>query len=791
MRTLKIVLGLVILLVIGGAAAVYFTVRASLPELEGERRLVGLEAAVTVERDSLGIPTITADSRRDAARALGWVHAQERFFQMDLLRRAGAGELAALLGPDLVDTDRALRPHRFRARARLALDALSPRHRAVLEAYAEGVNAGLDALGARPFEYLALTARPAAWRPEDTVLVIYAMFVDLQLNFALGSELTRQRLYERLPAPLADFLQPLGDRWDAPLVGDSITPAPIPSPDTLGDYAPASFVGSREEWTGPLPRGSNNWAVSGEMTDHGGAIVADDMHLGLRLPNIWFRASLLFPDGGDTMRRVTGATLPGAPAVVVGSNGALAWGFTNSYGDYKDLVRLVPDSARAGFVRTAEGSIALDTLTETIEVHGEDAVELEIIESPWGPVLHTDEAGRRYAVQWTAHRPEAVNFRLLDLETIDLVGDALPIVNAAGIPAQNVVLGDSAGEIAWTIMGRLPHRTARDGTRPVASTDADAAWSGFLPVAAYPRVVDPEDGRIWTANARVVNGEMLDVIGREPYAHGARAQQIRDTLLALEAPISERDLLGIQMDDRALFLARWHRLLTGLLDSAAVEDRPGRAALRDALTDWTGRADSTSAAYRLTRAFRQFASESVFGALVAPAGDDLTVSAEAPLWQLVTERPAHLLNPAYPSWEALLLSAADRVVEEADNNPAAWTWGRRNTSRIAHPMADVLPVIGDDLRMPPHPVNGDSRMPLAMHSSFGPSQRMVVAPGHEEDGIFHMPGGQAGHPLSPYWGAGHEDWVYGRPSPFLPGEAVWTLRLEPAERGSANWTDDP
>ncbi|NNF58574.1 MAG: penicillin acylase family protein [Rhodothermaceae bacterium] len=784
MKVLKIILvALVVLLV--GAGGGYFWFHASLPTLEGEEPLTGLGAPVTVERDSLGIPTITAQSRQDAARALGYVHAQERFFQMDLLRRAGAGELAALLGPDLLDADRALRPHQFRARAEAVLAVAPERHQRLLTAYAEGVNAGLDALGARPFEYLALMTAPEPWRPEESVLVLYAMFIDLQLNFALGNELTTQALREGLPSALADFLQPLGDEWDAPLTGGVLTPPPIPTPEQIAGYSPAPFPVAEDSEEETPARGSNNWAVAGALTAHGGAMVADDMHLGLGLPNIWYRASLVYPEANGTQRRVTGVTLPGTPAVVVGSNGALAWGFTNSYGDYTDLVRLVPDSTDARLIRTPEGTVTLDTLVEVLEVKGTDAVELEVIQSPWGPVIRTDAAGNRYAFQWTAHQAEAVNFRLLDLETINTVDEALDVANASGIPAQNVVLGDRAGHIAWTIMGRLPRREGRDGTVPVASTDPNARWSGFLDPAEYPRVVNPEDGRIWTANARVVGGDALDKVGREPYVHGARAQQIRDALLALEAPIRERDLLALQMDDRALFYARWHTLLGDLLDDGSVTNQPDRQMLREALADWSGRADTASVSYRLARDFRSRVSALVYGSLLAPIGQSLTLAPEASLWHLVTERPAHLLNPAYPSWDALLLDAADYVAARADtdgdDDADEHTWGAYNTSRIAHPMADALPLIGDGLRMPSHRVNGDTRMPLAMQPSFGPSQRMVVAPGHEEDGIFHMPGGQAGHPLSPYWGAGHTDWVHGRPSPFLPGETVWALQLRPPE----------
>lgn len=779
MRALKILLALVVVLVILGAAGLWTVVRASLPDLEGEANLAGLAAPVTVERDSLGIPTVTAGSRADAARALGYVHAQERWFQMDLLRRAPAGELSALLGAALWSTDSTFRPHRFRARAERVVAALPADQRGVLDAYTEGANAGLAALGARPFEYLALRQAPEPWRPEDSILAAYAMWMDLQYDGGFGLELRRQALDRALPAPLADFLMPRGDAWDAPIQGEALEPPPLPTAAELDDFRPgdgAPASGSDDV------KGSNNWAVAGDLSATGSAIVADDMHLGIRLPHIWFRARLVYLVEGQT-HTVTGATLPGTPLVIVGSNGHVAWGFTNSYGDYVDYVRLVPDPDRPGWVRTDSTSVRPDTLTERVSVGGEVRT-LSVVETPWGPVTARDAEGHAYAMQWAAHRPEATNLALLDLERSASLDAALDVANRSGIPHQNFVAGDRTGRIGWTIAGRVPERVGRDGRRPVDSTDPDARWARFLGPGEVPRVVDPADGRLWTANARVVSGEALTTIGDGNYAHGARARQIRDALRALDAPISERDLLAVQLDDRALFYAPWRRLLLQTL--AAAEPTPGRQALGREVERWAGRAAPEDAGYRLVREWREAVRDRTIPPLLAPvrrrypAIDDVPARGETPLWTLVTERPAWLLPPGAASWDAVLLDAADEVAGRYDDLATA-TWGDANRSRIEHPMASVLPGIGDRLRLPAVEQAGDQRMPRVSGPAFGASQRMVVSPGHEERGIFHMPGGQAGHPLSPYWAAGHDDWVEGRPSPFLPGAAVWTLRLTPAE----------
>lgn len=750
-----------------GAGSLWTALRASLPDLDGAAPLAGLSAKVTVERDAAGVPTLTAATRADAARALGYVHAQERFFQMDLLRRAAGGELSALLGEATWPTDSTLRPHRLRARARAVVAALPADQRAVLDAYVVGVNAGLDALGARPFEYLALRQAPEPWRPEDAILAAFAMYLDLQFDGGYGLELERDALAAALPAPLAAFLMADGDAWDAPLTGDAAEPPPVPTAAQLGDWRPGDAA--------PAPPeadilGSNNWAVAGDFTETGAAMVADDMHLGLSLPHIWFRASLVV--GG---RRVTGVTLPGAPLMIVGSNGDVAWAFTNSYGDYIDYVRLV--EPEPGRIATAGGTVAIDTLREQVTV-GDEVREVVVLETPFGPITATGPDGARYAMQWGAHRPEATNLALLHVEAATSLDEALDAANRSGIPAQNFVAGDRAGRIGWTIAGQIPHRVGRDGRRPVDSTDPDARWDRFLRPDEVPRVVDPEDGRLWTANNRVASGDALALIGDGNYAHGARARQIRDGLAALAAPIAERDLLALQLDDRALFYARWRDLLRTTLTDTPPSD--SLDALRRTVEDWSGHADDVG--YRAVRAFRDAVVDRVLPPLLSsvqarapragfPARD------ETPVWALVTEQPAHLLPPGHASWDALLLDAATEVAR----GDLRTSWADDNALAMTHPMADALPGLGARLAMPRTPQRGDSRMPRVAGRSFGASQRMVVSPGFEERGLFHMPGGQAGHFLSPYWGAGHDDWARGRPSPFLPGPTVYTLTLTPAD----------
>ncbi len=358
LRVLLVAGATVVVLAAGVGLWGWWALRGSLPALDGERQVAGLSAEVRIERDALGVPVIRGATRLDVARATGFVHAQDRFFQMDLMRRSAAGTLAELIGPALLDADKGVRRNRFRAFAERALADATTGDRALLDAYAAGVNAGLAALRQPPFEYLMLRSTPAPWRPEDTFLVVYAMFLRLQDDTG-RREATLAVMHDTLPPPVYAFLSPRGTEWDAPIEGDALVPPPVPAaddfslepkegiarrPDAIDDGwaggRPAEAVLARAAGRDEAPHaGSNNWAVAGSRTADGHALVASDMHLGLSIPNTWYHASLVWREG-DRERRVTGVMLPGAPIVVVGSNGDVAWAFTNTEGDWSDLVLL-------------------------------------------------------------------------------------------------------------------------------------------------------------------------------------------------------------------------------------------------------------------------------------------------------------------------------------------------------------------------------------------------------------------------------------------------------------------
>ncbi|MFZ5496368.1 MAG: penicillin acylase family protein [Verrucomicrobiota bacterium] len=788
LQLLVSVLSVLLVLALLAAGAVWWRIRASLPPLDGARPLAGLTAPATIERDALGVPTITGATRADVARATGYVHAQDRYFQMDLLRRSGAGELAELFGPAAVPMDQAHRLHGFRPLAGQVLAQLPAEHRALLEAYAAGANAGLAALPRAPWEYAVLRTVPQPWRPEDSLLAVYAMWLDLQ-DTRGRAELSRQALRDALGAEGANFFAPPGTSWDSALDGSTFPSPPIPSfrlrrrDDDNGTRAVETDV--------PRP-GSNNFALSGAHTAGGVPLFANDMHLDHGVPHTWYRAVLAWTGADGSAHRLVGVTLPGVPALVAGSNGRIAWGFTNAYIDTADVVVVEVETTAQAFYRTAQGYREIEERRETIRVKGAEPVPFTVRRTAWGPVLGPGEDGRLLALRWTAHDPSALNLELAGFETAATAQEAVAIAHRTGMPNQNLVVTDADGAIAWTLTGRIPRRIGYDGRQPVSWAYGDRRWEGWLRPDETPVILNPPDGLLWTANQRTVGGEAYAKLGDGGYDDGARGAQIRDDLRALVASgkkAAPADLLAIQLDDRAVFLERWQKLLLAVLDDEAVAGHGARGELRDAVRRWNGRASTDSAAFRLVRAWRQHVAEHAFAPFFArararyPEFSAGTFQLEDALWRLANERPDRLLNPAFSSWEALLLKAADETLAEADRAglaPDKWTWGSYNRLRMRHPFSRLLPAwLGRLLDMPPDPLPGATDMPRVQTPGHGASERLVVAPGRESEGLFHMPGGQSGNPLSPYYRAGHAAWVQGEPTPLLPGATEHTLTLNP------------
>ena len=790
-------IAVVAILIVVAALTTWWAMRASLPSLDGEIRLASLSSKVSLTRDANGTVAISAETAQDAVRALGYVHAQERFFEMDLARRSAAGELSKLFGNATLSMDKEKRRHRMRARTEAHYANATPEQRAPFIAYADGVNHGLNAFQVRPWQYLLLRTEPEAWREIDSLLVISEMYFMLQGN-GFNNRYSEIQLRKMLGDKLFDWLQPLGGDWDAALDGSVIGAQAMPTaeefnvrkfpPPVVKNASPSvGDNGSRTERDQYL--GSNNWAIGGARTTHGGAMLANDMHLGLGVPGIWFRAQLTIGKG-ENMRRIVGVTLPGVPQMVAGSNGDVAWGFTTSYGQWFDWVAL-PKVPKDQSVDTP--AAALTTHRETIDVKGGGSVALEIREAAFGPVLFED-ATHLYALSWALYREGAVISATKPIMLASTIDEAAQFAALTPSPHQNIMIADKTGSIVWTIMGRIPARESTKATRGTL-TPLAALPTGWLAPDRYPSVKNPADGQLWTANSRQMSGAGGGIIGEGGFDLGARAGQIRDRLR--ERPtMTEKDLYAIQLDSESRFLKRWATLAQSVAQSTPTTNDK-TAAIDAELKNWNGRADIDQTGHRIVRVFRERVQKQLWLAWLN-AGDKMPARVadletrystqrfdgrfEYPVWQALTARPMHLLPPPHASWDEFLGAqlnwAHDELVRENGTLKAA-TWGKRNTARIFHPFSRAMPFLASVLDMPAAPQPGDNHMPRVAAPTFGASQRLVVSPGREAQGILTVAGGQSGHPLSPFYGAGHRDWLEGKPTPLLAGETRHTLRLRP------------
>lgn len=766
-KALKRLLLLLIFIMLLATAMLYGVLSLSLPSLSGSAQSASLSHGVVLERDHLGTAIIKAENRNDAAYALGYAHGQDRFFQMDLLRRNAAGELGSLFGDAVQSVDEERRFHQFRKRSQAAVSRLSEPHLALLTAYANGVNDALAQQTFPSFEYLLTRTQPKPWRVEDSFLTIYSMYLDLQ-GRGLERDLVIDAVATTFGEDMVAFLsQP--SPYQAAIDGSVIERGPVPIPVmSAGVLAVADRVEIEK-----LPAvGSNNWAVAGSLTQSGQAMMSDDMHLGLNVPIIWYRAQLNFTQNGKR-RQLTGVTLPGAPAVVVGTNGSIAWGFTNSYIDTADWYRLGLDD---------------ETRLETEVMFSKDRERKWLLEtSDMGPVRTFN--GKKYALSWVAHQDYAVNLNLLNLETAESVNQAVAVSRNIGIPAQNMVVADKQGAIGWQLVGAVPART-NPSQQPQRSSHFDKDW--HQQAKDIPSVVNPDSARIWTANSRAVNAELDTRFGDGGYSLGARSQQIRERLFEKTA-FDRDDFYAIQLDNQAKFLTPWHASLLATLKQA-----PQRfAADIEALENWGNCACADSVGYTLTRYYRDAMMDAAFAPIETALNEEnyslslLERQLEPALWQLMQEQPLSWLPPEYPDWATFQMQTylqmrdklMTRMAGHRDGSLQALNWGDVNTLNVQHPFSRQIPVLSNILDMPATRAFGDRYMPAVQGRYFAASQRFIVQPGDEENAILTVPGGQSGHPLSPFYRSGFDDYVSMAHTSLLPGEPLYQIQFTPAPHG--------
>jgi penicillin amidase len=758
--------------VVLGAGLVWL--RGSLPQLEGRRALPALAAPVEVLRDAEGIVTIRAGGELDAARALGYVHAQDRLWQMDFMRRTGAGRLSEVVGPATLGLDRLMRGLGLYRLAEAGLPHLAPATRALLEAYAAGVNAFIAAPGGPwPPEFHLLRYEPEPWRPADSL--VWGRLMAFQLSGNWPDEVRRLQLAGYLSPTQIDFLWP-GYPPDAPVTlgrpaaarrAAKLAP-PAPAPVTALRVRPGSPLDPPLPWTWAPKTASNVWVLSGARTASGRPILANDPHLPLEAPGLWYLVRIETPE-----TTLAGATAPGVPFLVAGHNGHIAWGFTTTHADTQDLFVERLSADKPGHYDTPRGPRPFQVREEVIAVRGEAPEALTVRATRHGPVLSDLRPGlagalpedRALALAWPALRED------------DRTAEALHRLNRArdwpgflaamerfDSPVQNVAYADTGGTIGLIAAGRIPLRRAGDGRGPVPGWNGDHDWRGFVPFAELPMTRNPPGGRIVNANNRIVDAAYPYLIAADwpaPY----RARRIEERLAAGETATPD-DSLALQQDSVSLGAAR---LLPRLLDHPLPET--GQAAqARDLLAKWRYDMARDRPEPLIFYAWLAALNEAIFRDELGPAfppfqradvdlllsvlttGEDWCDDVRSP----ATERCAELVGPAL----ARALAALD---DRFGADLATWRWGEVHAARFPHPVLGRIPLaerffgFAVEADGGAHTINRGG-LPLGgpderrFEDRHGPGFRAVYDLADLDESRFMIATGQSGNPLSEYYG---------------------------------------
>lgn len=723
---------LLLLLAAGMAAALW----ATLPAAEEAAGIPGLSAPVAISLDAHGIPRIRAASEADAARALGWLHARDRMFQMEMMRRGAAGRLAELLGPSALRLDRFVRTLGLAARAEADLAALPAEVRALLDAYADGVNARIAARGRwiAP-EFLPLGA-PEPWRPVDSLL--WGKMMGLWLSANWQEELERARLSALLPPERIAELWPPDASAGRPDGAAALDPARIAR-------LLAALPRFPEE--APLPpSASNAWALSPARSATGGALLASDPHLGFSAPILWYLARIELPGG----RFLAGATAPGVPLVVIGRNERLAWGFTTTHADTQDVV--VERLAGPDAYETEDGPRPFAWREERIRVRFGAEEVLRVRETRHGPIVSDLDGaapeGAVLAVAMAALSPgDTAAAGLLALNRARSIAEARAAAALISSPSQNLVVADAEGGIALFIGGRIPLRRSGDGAWPIEGS-AGPVWRGFLPFDALPHVENPAGGFVVNANNRVVPPGHPAFLGRD--WHGDwRFRRILELLPGAATPEAQA---AIQTDSVSLLARELLPLLRGIPRPEGIA-----GAAFDLLAGWEGEMAPDGPQPLVFHAWLSALGRAALAAGGVPPG---AAPARPEFLRHVFAEGNGAQWCGAAGCDALAAQAfAEGVAALAARfgpDPSRWRWGDAHRARFAHPLARALPALagwlGSEL---PTPGDGQTVNRGGMNAEFahihGPGLRLV-ADLSSSDGLWAIIAtGQSGHPLSRHW----------------------------------------
>ena len=808
--TLASIVLLLLLLAAGGLLWLHHAMVTSLPVIDGSLKTPGLVSPVTVRRDHHGVPHIEAASLDDLLMAQGYVTAQNRLWQMDMLRRNAAGELAEILGNSLVEHDKAERVLQFRNVAQRVYRSLPDADRHRYEQYARGVNLFLDQnQGRLPAEFRFLHYRPHRWTGVDSILIGLNMVESLDSRW--DDKLSREEISRHLHDPkLEADLYPVGSWRDQPpssAVSDMTQPHPAPPPaddedpdQTQAQIQPAHILPG-EDWRRlrallGLPNcdgclsGSNNWVIAGKHTASGRPLLANDMHLGLSVPNIWYMADLKAPG-----LHVTGVTLPGMPFVIAGHNDHVAWGFTALYADVQDLYVEKLDG-KGNYAGPHGEWLPLAHAQETIHVRFGRDVNLDVQLTPHGPLLNPifHNETRAIALHWTLYDPALASIPLYELNTAQDWPHFSAALDAWCWPTQNVVYADDAGHIAYHAVGKVPVRPGGLTSLPIASNDAaQHEWQGYIPFSELPNAYDPASGLLATANARVTPNDTkfpLTLAWPDPY----RIERVYKDLRGREG-LTRADMLAVQTDiysevDQELA----HRFSYAIDRSGATDPRLKQAA--DLLRSWDGKMTTDSAAasiiLRARQAFWPLILEPKLGSDAASyewpesnfAEEEIIMHGSAPAGP---DNPSSWLPANYKDWDALLTEAVRRGMEtgKAPKDLTRWDYGSWHVVDLEHPVYQLLPIVKNWAGTGAQPLSGDTTTIKQVGRAFGPSQRFTMDWSAPDASTENISLGQSGDPASEWfrdqWPIYYTGTTFSLPfsAPAVASETTHTLQLVP------------
>ena len=801
-------LALIVFAILAGVAAYgYYVVHSALPQLDGQLQVSGLSAPVTVTRDRQGVPTIEAASLEDLFFAQGYVTAQDRLWQMDLMRRFGSGELSEIFGEDTLKLDREQRILGLRAAAKKSIAMANPRDRSFFDAYARGVNAFIGTHGNRlPIEFRILRFSPKPWTSEDSVVIANSMVKDLNYQYffdalsrekilaKLGSELTadlyvNHSWHDRPPTVMREDLTEPGnnpngsdddDDDDSP--DNSVTQRNAPAVDLAQDAALSE---------GPPVNGSNDWVVSGAHTVTGKPLLSNDMHLGHQMPNLWYEAHL-----HSGTFDVAGVTLPGMPYVIVGHNERIAWGFTNVGPTVTDVY--IENFNPQGAYQTPNGWVQPEHRSEIIHVKDKPDVTVDVKITRHGPVITDLVPGeiRPLALRWTLY--DGLHITSFDVNTAQNWDEFRRAFSQWDAPGQNVVYADVDGNIGYQSTGKVPIRAAGDGSLPVSGADNAHEWTSYIPFEKLPSIYNPPSGIIGTANGRITPDNYPNSISMEWEAPWRTARIYH--VLESGRQFSAADMLALQTDvqsEAGLFAAE--RLVYAVDHAVKPSARVKQAA--ELMRSWDGRMQASSAAPTIAEnsvlELQRLLLEPKLGSAPADAAkDDEILSWKTYSWEMrsvwleniLLHRPKRWLPEKYSNYDELLTAAVDAAVNgpQAPKDLASWRWGAFNAVEIQHPILGQIPVIRHWSGPGVHEQSGSGYTVKAVTRGHGPSERFTANLADLDQSTLNIVTGQGGNFLSPYymdqWKAWYEGTTFTLPFSAKAVDAAKAHRLvlEPA-----------